>query len=92
MIPSLVPIACGKRNPGQQAMGERQMIAIGCRSGIIAKLDCLSSRPIEFGNLQTIFTEAMIKLGEYCEVQRDAVFVQATLDIVELFTCSLQVA
>ena len=69
MIPSLGPIACGKRNPGQQAMGQRQMIAIRCRRGVVAKLDRPSARLIEFGNPQTIFTEAMIKLGEYREIQ-----------------------
>ena len=36
-------------------MGEREMVLIGRRRGVVAQLDCPSSRLIKFGNLQAIF-------------------------------------
>ena len=55
VLPSFVPIAGSKSDPRQQAMGEREMVLIGCRGGVVAQLDCPSSRLIKFGNLQAIF-------------------------------------
>ena len=43
-------------------MGEREMVLIGRRGGVVAQLDCPSSRLIKFGNLQAIFPQTVIKL------------------------------
>ena len=54
-------------------MGEREMVLIGCRGGVVAQLDGPSSGLIEFGNLQVIFSQTVIELRGYRKVQRNAV-------------------
>ena len=58
--PSLVPVAVGKRDPGQQAIGQRQVIVIGRRRRVVAELDGPSPRLLDLADLQIIFTKAMI--------------------------------
>ena len=73
-------------------MGEREMVLIGCRGGVVAQLDCPSSRLIKFGNLQAIFPQTVIKLRGYRKIQRNAILFEAALNVIELFACSLRVA
>ena len=73
-------------------MGEREMVLIGRRGGVVAQLDCPSSRLIKFGNLQAIFPQTVIKLRGYCKIQRNAILFEAALNVIELFACSLRVA
>ena len=73
-------------------MGEREMVLVGCRGGVVAQLDRPSSRLIKFGNLQAIFPQTVIKLRGYCKIQRNAVLFEAALNVIELFACSLRVA
>src|SRR3984893_19545255 len=68
------------------------MIVIRRRRRVIAQLNGPSPRLVDVANLQPIVTKAMIKLRGYRKIHRDAVFVHPTPDIVELFTCPLQLA
>jgi hypothetical protein len=65
----LARVACGQRDPGQQAMGLGQMIVIGRRRRVVMELPRPSARLFDVGNLQAIFAEAVIKLRGYGKIQ-----------------------
>ena len=92
VLPRFIPIADGKSDTRQQAMGECEMVLVRCRGGVVAQLDRPSSRLIEFGNLQTIFAQAVIELRGNCKVQWNAILFEAALNIDELLACPLRVA
>src|SRR5215212_4757025 len=92
MSRSLVSITGAKCDSRQQAIGHCQVIVIGCRRRVVAKLNGPSPCLLYVADLQTIFSKAMIKWREDCEIQRYAVFVHAASDIVELFARPLRLA
>src|ERR1044072_1796882 len=87
-----IAIAHGESNTRQQTMGKREMVLIRCRRGVVAQLDGPFSCLIVFGNLQTIFPQAVIELCGYCKVQWNAVLFEEALNIDKLLVRLLWVA
>ena len=84
MSPGLLRITGGKSDPGQQAIGQCQMIPIGCRCRVVAQLDGAGSGLRDVAGEEAIVTETMIKLGVDGKIEPRAIGLDPALDILEL--------